>query len=86
MADEEKQDKKQEEKQEQPKSKKGFLQYAILGAVVLIFAGAGFFLGRFLKGASVPAAADAAQDDAQEQIDDSTPDNGKTWFYNDMQA
>lgn len=81
MADEEKQDKKQEEKQEQPKSKKGFLQYAILGAVVLIFAGAGFFLGRFLKGASVPATADAAGDDDEAQTDDSIPDDGKTWFF-----
>ena len=54
-----------------------------MGVVVLIFAGAGFFVGRMLKEAG-PAAAIAGQDDAEEQIDDSAPDDGTTWFYPDL--
>jgi len=85
MADEEK--KQQQEKQKEPaESKKGFLQWVILGVVVLVFAGAGFFIGQMLKGASVPATADAAQEDAEAQTDDAVPDDGKTWFYKDFES
>lgn len=84
MAKKEKKKEKQEEKKEPTKSKKGFLQWVVLGVVVLIFAGAGFFVGRMFKGAG-SAAANAAQDDAEEQIDDSATDDGKTWFYQEME-
>lgn len=82
MAKEEDQ-KKQQEQKEPTKSKKGFLQWALLGLVVLICAGVGFFLGRMIKAAE-PAAANAAQQEPNEQIDDSTGEDGKTWFYTDM--
>ncbi len=85
MADEEK--KQQQEKQKEPaESKKGFLQWVILGVVVLVFAGAGFFIGQMLKGASVPATAGAAQENAKAQTDDAVPDDGKTWFYKDFES
>lgn len=86
MADEEKEQKQEEKKEEKPKSKKGFLQYAILGVVVLVFAGAGFFIARFLKSSSGPATADAAQGDDQTLTDDSIPDDGKTWFYKEIET
>lgn len=86
--EEQKEQKEQEEQKEQKepkKSKKGFLQWAVLGVVVLIFAGAGFFAGRMIKGAG-PAAANAAQNDAEEKIDDSAPDDGKTWFFKELES
>jgi len=86
MADEEKEQQKEEEQEKPAESKKGFLQWIILGAVVLVFAGAGFFIGRMLKGASVPATADAAQEDAEAQNDDAVPDDGKTWFYTEFES
>lgn len=75
---------KQEEQKEPKKSKKSFLHWAFLGFVVLICAGAGFFIGRTLKAAG-PAAANAAQQEPNEQIDDSIPDDGKTWFFTEME-
>jgi len=86
MAKEEiKENEQQQEEPKKPQSKKGILQWAILGAVVIVLAGAGFFLGRMLKGSSVPAAADATQQETQTQTDDSAPDDGKTWFYKDFE-
>lgn len=76
----------QEEQKEPTQPKKAILQWAILGVVVLVFAGAGFFIARMLKGASVPAAADAAQQDAEPLTDDAVPDDGKTWFYKDFES
>ncbi|HLB74906.1 MAG TPA: flagellar basal body-associated FliL family protein [Sedimentisphaerales bacterium] len=83
MAKEEKENEQQHEEPKKPQSKKGILQWAILGAVLIVLAGAGFFVGRMLKGSSVPRTgrADAAQDDTQAQTEDSLPDDGKTWFY-----
>jgi len=85
MADEEN-EQQQEEQKEPTQPKKGFLQWAILGVVVLVFAAAGFFIGRMLKGSSLPATAGAAQEDAEVQTDDAVPDDGKTWFYKDFQS
>jgi len=53
---------------------------------VLILAGAGFFIGRMLKGSSVPATAGAAQEDDEVQTNDAVPDGGKTWFYKDFES
>lgn len=89
MANEENEQQQEEKKEEQKKpaeSKKGFLQWAILGAVVLVFAGAGFFIGRMLKGSSLPATAGAAQEDPEAQTDDAVPDDGETWFYKDFES
>ena len=86
MAKEEKKENQpQQEETKEPQSKKGILQWAILGAVVIVLAGAGFFVGRMLKGSSVPAAAGAAQQDAEPRTDDSAPDDGQTWFYKDFE-
>lgn len=86
MADEDNQNQKEQQKeQEEPnKSKVGILQWAILGAVVLLCAGSGFFIGRFFKASSVTASAGASEEDAAAQPDE--PDMDKTWFYNDLEA
>lgn len=81
MAKEE--EKQQQEHEEPTKSKKGLLQWALLGLVVLTCAGAGFFVGRMLKAAG-PAAANASQQEPNEQINGPATDDGKTWFYPDM--
>jgi len=85
MADKENEH-QQEEQKEPTQPKKGFLQWVILGVVVLVFAGAGFFVARMIKGASVPATAGAAPEDAEAQTDDAVPDDGKTWFYKDFES
>jgi len=85
MADKENEH-QQEEQKEPTQPKKGFLQWVILGVVVLVFAGAGFFVARMIKGASVPATAGAAPEDAEAQTDDAVPDDGKTWLYKDFES
>ncbi|MBN2271150.1 MAG: flagellar basal body-associated FliL family protein [Sedimentisphaerales bacterium] len=88
MAEEEEkksENEQQKEESKEPQSKNPILQWAILGAVVIVLAGAGFFIGRMIKGSSVPAAAGADQQDSQAQTDNSVPDDGKTWFYKDFE-
>lgn len=89
MAEEDAEKKQEEPKEQQePKeaktSKAGLKQWIILGAVVLVCAGAGFFIGGLFTG---PAASQAAEQDQTTQdtdlnTDDSEPDSGETWFYN----
>ncbi len=79
----------QQEKTAQKTSDGGIFQWIIIAAVVVLFAGAGFGLGRLLKGSPPPETAD--QDESSQQIEpdqiqdllmeDSSADSEKNWYY-----
>lgn len=86
----EKQDEKQG-KQEETKAEAGdkkslvgrLLPGLIIGGVIIIFAGAGFTLGRLFAGPSAPEASEQTQSAQTEdmEVEDST-DGQKGWYYN----
>ncbi|MHC4912743.1 MAG: flagellar basal body-associated FliL family protein [Planctomycetota bacterium] len=79
----------QQEQTAQKTSGSGIFRWIIIAAVVVLFAGAGFALGRFLKGSPPPENAD--QDESSQQVepdqledliaDDSSADSRNTWYY-----
>lgn len=83
------QETKQQEQAAQKTSGGGTSQWIIIAAVVVFFAGAGFALGRFLKGSPPPQTSD--QDESSQQIetdqledliaDDASVDSQNTWYY-----
>ena len=92
-ADETKQQ-EQPEKQEAKKSEAGdkksligrLLPKIILAVVLLVFAGAGFTLGRLFAGSSTPQTPGDSQQDQSAQVDNleakgSADDAQKTWYY-----
>lgn len=85
---------KEKEKQEEPKAEKTgkaglikrFLPWIILGAVVIIFAGTGFVLGRVLAGPGTTETEQSSQQNQKTQVeslkaDDLTKDTKKVWYY-----
>lgn len=85
---------KEKEKQEEPKTEKTgkvglikrFLPWIILGAVVIIFAGTGFVLGRVLAGPGTTETEQSSQQNQKTQVeslkaDDLTKDTKKVWYY-----
>jgi flagellar basal body-associated protein FliL len=95
-ADETEQQEKKEkpEKQESTKTEAGdkkslvgrFLPKIIVAVVVVIFAGAGFTLGRLFAGSGAPQAPGASEQDQSAQgenleAEDSADDAQKTWYY-----
>lgn len=81
----------QAEKTDRKASTGGILQWAITAAAVLLFAVAGFALGRLLKGSPPPDPETADQDESSQQIEpnqiqdllveDSSADSEKNWYY-----
>jgi flagellar basal body-associated protein FliL len=79
----------QQEQTAQKTSGGGIFQWIIIAAIVMLFAGAGFALGRFLKGSPPPQTSD--QDESSQQIeqdqledlivDDASVDSQNTWYY-----
>jgi flagellar basal body-associated protein FliL len=82
----------QQEKTAQKTSGGGIFQWIIITAIVVLFAGAGFALGRFLKGSPPPEIND--QDESSQQIepdqledlivDDASADSKNTWYYDEL--
>ena len=85
---------KEKEKQEEPKVEKTgkaglikrFLPWIMLGAVVIIFAGTGFVLGRVLAGPGTTETEQSSQQNQKTQVeslkaDDLTKDTKKVWYY-----
>lgn len=81
-------------KQEDPKAAKsdvkaqggGMLQWIIMAVVVVIFAGAGFGLGRLFAGGGMPKTAEPSQQDQptlteNPKANDSTTDSQEGWIY-----
>jgi len=93
-ADETKEQEQEQEQTDEPKAQegekksfvKGLLSKMTIPVVILVFAGAGLGLGRFLAG---PAEAEAADPNQQEQpnqmdelkVDGSAADSQKNWYY-----
>ena len=89
--DETKEQKKQEdskaEKSDEKPSRGRFLQLIIITVVVVLFAGAGFALGRLLAGFGTTETAASSEQDQSVQVEDlkasdSKADSQKTWYYN----
>ncbi len=80
------------EKTDRKASTGGILQWVITAAAVLLFAVAGFGLGRLLKGSPPPDTPD--QDESSQQIEpdqiqdllvvDSSADSEKNWYYDKL--
>ena len=98
MADED--ETKQQEKKEKPGKQKAtkseasdkksfvgrFLPKIIVAVVVVIFAGAGFTLGRLFAGSGAPQTTGASEQDQSAQVENleakgSADDAQKTWYY-----
>jgi len=67
-------------------SRGGMLQWIIMAVVVVIFAGAGFGLGRLFAGGSTPKTAEPSQEDQptlteNPKANDSTTDSQEGWIY-----
>ncbi|UCC23577.1 MAG: flagellar basal body-associated FliL family protein [Planctomycetota bacterium] len=79
------------EKTDRKASTGGILQWVITAAAVLLFAVAGFALGRLLKGSPPPEPETADQDESSQQIesdqledlivDDASADSQNTWHF-----
>ncbi|RKY09534.1 MAG: hypothetical protein DRP65_07720 [Planctomycetota bacterium] len=73
------------ESSDKKESGSGFLAWIIMAVVILLFAGAGFGVGRLLAGSKKPAEAVPSQQDestvATEAVDLSSAEPTKTWYY-----
>ncbi|MHC4188349.1 MAG: flagellar basal body-associated FliL family protein [Planctomycetota bacterium] len=82
---EEQEDSKAEKSEEKP-SRGRFMQWIIIVAVVALFAGAGFGIGRLLAGNRTTETAGPSEQDQSAQVEDltvagSATDSQKTWYY-----
>lgn len=93
MADTDDKEKKEDTKPEkdeqsgQAETKISIVTWIIMAAVVVLFAGSGFVLGRLFAGSSSPETTESSQENLQtkEIVPDET--NSKdTWYYNDLES
>ncbi|MCD4831053.1 MAG: flagellar basal body-associated FliL family protein [Anaerohalosphaeraceae bacterium] len=88
MADKEKKNEAENTKAEKAESgaKIDLVTWIIVGAVVAILSGSGFFLGQLMAGPGQKQEAATVEKDVQPKKDVANSNSDESWYYNDLEA